>query len=179
MRGKVVSSDKLRKFVRITPACAGKRLLRSGLPGAQKDHPRVCGEKYHRLVVCPQHKGSPPRVRGKVVVVLAVPSPLGITPACAGKRRGPPRGISAKRDHPRVCGEKQGRGETLGAGVGSPPRVRGKEYPPRFSCGRSGITPACAGKSTAGTAAGARTRDHPRVCGEKTKKGPKVRHFFL
>ena len=49
---------------RITPACAGNRLLLSGCAGAKGDHPRVCGEQI--MMVSPGSKatGSPPRVRG-------------------------------------------------------------------------------------------------------------------
>ena len=45
VRGKVPPLILFVKYVRITPACAGKRILdRDFLPQAQ-DHPRVCGEK--------------------------------------------------------------------------------------------------------------------------------------
>ena len=70
----------------ITPAYAGKRtmfLINLWLLG---DHPRVCGEK----VICKAHlltvKGSPPRMRGKVVSSQVYSSRIGITPAYAGKR---------------------------------------------------------------------------------------------
>ena len=51
--------------------------------------------------------------------------------------------------------------------VGSPPRMRGKGTPVLRGFGRTGITPACAGKSPAATPAAAGHQDHPRVCGEK------------
>ena len=51
-----------------------------------KDHPRVCGEKF-------------------VVVVVSVPL-FGITPACAGKRVYGNGILLTFKDHPRVCGEK-------------------------------------------------------------------------
>ena len=40
------------------------------------------------------------------------------------------------------------------------------------------ITPAYAGKSFSVEAATSENRDHPRLCGEKTKKIPKQRYFF-
>ena len=92
-----------------------------------------------------------------------------------------------------MCGEKS----TSDSGVvlerGSPPRVRGKVGNRPLWRDKRGITPACAGKSSMevrvlGTVtritpacAGKRHRfgvhfsggqDHPRVCGEKTKKIP-------
>ena len=112
-------------------------------------------------------KGSPPRVRGKVDgdsrgVVLN-----GITPACAGKRRGRGRERERRQDHPRVCGEKPFRSNHSTTSEGSPPHVRGKGGL-RAAVGiLAGITPACAGKSFSGTLVSPVSLDHPRVCGEK------------
>ena len=66
MRGKVVSDVPEFVIVGITPACAGKRVR--GTPDSinDKDHPRVCGEKYLRRKHSTGSAGSPPRVRGKV-----------------------------------------------------------------------------------------------------------------
>ena len=50
------------------------------------DHPRVCGEKEQAHQAERKEQGSPPRMRGKELVLLAMLSPLGITPAYAGKR---------------------------------------------------------------------------------------------
>ena len=41
-----------------------------------------------------------------------------------------------------------------------------------------GITPAYAGKRLSRSAGGILPQDHPRLCGEKTKKIPKQRYFF-
>ena len=72
---------------------------------------------------------------------------LGITPACAGKSAMLDFLPLRLRDHPRVCGEKELRKVTTLMGMGSPPRVRGKEELLQFVIGHTGITPACAGKS--------------------------------
>ena len=73
----------------------------------------------------------------------------------------------AVRDHPRVCGEKQLQDDT-GTGVpGSPPRVRGKAQLQGSGLWFRGITPACAGKSSAIRLLPTVQQDHPRVCGEK------------
>ena len=86
VRGKDPPAAAMQGCPGITPACAGKRLVRltkKPLPG---DHPRVCGKKavtrYFRLDTA----GSPPRMRGKAV-------------DGAGQSEG-------GEDHPRVCGEK-------------------------------------------------------------------------
>ena len=91
----------------ITPACAGKSGPISASGRAIRDHPRVCGEKaLHDGGILPA-QGSPPRVRGKVVVSRNLCLLSGITPACAGKSELQALVLSGQRDHPRVCGEKR------------------------------------------------------------------------
>ena len=70
---------------RITPACAGKTKEVKQKVTYEKDHPRVCGEnsQCHRLHT--QGRGSPPRVRGKLMVLVEHKHGGRITPACAGK----------------------------------------------------------------------------------------------
>ena len=51
--------------VRITPACAGKRYLRSAVETIQQDHPCVCREKKCILDLFFIIMGSPLRVQGK------------------------------------------------------------------------------------------------------------------
>ena len=45
--------------------------------------------------------------------------------------------------------------------------MRGKEFLKKKCLPRSGITPAYAGKSQAGSLSHKRIEDHPRLCGEK------------
>ena len=132
-----------------------------------RDHPRVCGEKCGPLRWGPEIPGSPPRVRGKGQWMLCRHFLPGITPACAGKREPPPAFRACGRDHPRVCGEKRAARRAAAGRAGSPPRVRGKVNDIRFRKTNSGITPACAGKSTKQEKQQGKARDHPRVCGEK------------
>ena len=116
--------------------------------------------------------GSPPRMRGKVAAAVPALFLRGITPACAGKSEKQVPFLPPYQDHPRVCGEKKSRRCCTSIGLGSPPRVRGKAA---FDTGHrqvEGITPAYAGKSSPGSAAGCHARDHPRVCGEKSKPKP-------
>ena len=91
---------------RITPACAGRSTIKlQGIAMAQ-DHPRVCGEKLHRIIEAVIADGSPPRVRGEVDLLIRRGCVLGITPACAGRRQNLYLFAPLCRDHPRVCGEK-------------------------------------------------------------------------
>ena len=56
--------------------------------------------------------------------------------------------------------------------LGSPPHVRGKACATSRRACAAGITPACAGKSLSGHTSKSGMKDHPRMCGEKTKKIP-------
>ena len=147
VRGKATKHMKQAKMAGITPACAGKRQRGRALARLYRDHPRVCGEKPSLNLTNHYFKGSPPRVRGKALVLPTPGMPLGITPACAGKS-----GSLAYR--PRAF-------------MGSPPRVRGKDLRKRGPDGPCRITPACAGKRRKASLSSGRYGDHPRVCGEK------------
>ena len=89
----------------ITPACAGKTVIKICPEARGEDHPRVCGENRRDAPLKSIKSGSPPRVRGKQKGAERVKVTVRITPACAGKTR--PRGayVPGRRDHPRVCGE--------------------------------------------------------------------------
>ena len=64
------------------------------------------GEKFRAACTAPQFAGSPPHARGKEIAVPIPTVEVGITPACAGKRPSPMPPLAAKRDHPRMRGEK-------------------------------------------------------------------------
>ena len=85
MRGKVDDVRRGQTHPGITPAYAGKSVAHTCPLQAFWDHPRVCGEKveYGTLVFC--SKGSPPRMRGKVICVCGIWLKWRITPAYAGK----------------------------------------------------------------------------------------------
>ena len=147
MRGKGELPKDTKDYFGITPAYAGKRMLYARAVRRDRDHPRVCGEKYYVTVGKADHEGSPPRMRGKVRAAPLGAGDAGITPACAGKRSARSAACLAGKDHPRVCGEKLHSLSPQLCVHGSPPRVRGKGC-----CGVGipldcGITPACAGKS--------------------------------
>ena len=128
VRGKGVSLSEAVEKLRITPACAGKSwTLRSKLIQF-KDHPRVCGEKGAQRAEKGKRRGSPPRVRGKVLHLGEAWGHIGITPACAGKSHFAGNYHHGEWDHPRVCGEKPIWLPFLLVRLGSPPRVRGKGH---------------------------------------------------
>lgn len=139
------------QIVGITPAYAGKRAAANFHLGTTRDHPRVCGEKSTLAMVAVVLAGSPPRMRGKVGDFDTGVSGGGITP--------------------RVCGEKAFFSGDFDESKGSPPRMRGKEFAGVIIEPFTGITPACAGKSSVRQRVLLSLWDHPRMCGEKTGFG--------
>ena len=172
MRGKGTVLSEMITSQRITPAYAGKSDRGHGGQSRPRDHPRVCGEKITISAKSRKNSGSPPRMRGKGTDTWYHLSFLRITPAYAGKSPEHVRASRHEKDHPRVCGEKIALADLPDEFPGSPPRMRGKEFfdKSRSNCIR--ITPAYAGKSPSQAVGYAETWDHPRVCGEKTKKIP-------
>ena len=128
----------------------------------------MCGEKISMEILVPYISGSPPHVRGKDAVKRHSARGFGITPAYAGKRYRNARSGQYQRDHPRVCGEKAFMAFCRNCAVGSPPRMRGKVCFLGCISVLTGITPAYAGKSYLIGTGLSDTKDHPRVCGEKT-----------
>ena len=132
---------------RITPACAGKSRRGSSAVASSKDHPRLRGEKFGRIVILSCRRGSPPLARGKVLCMPSFVVPSGITPACAGKSGKTAAQKQVARDHPRLRGEKL------------------LLFCPSWGC--RGITPACAGKRKGSLVFLREVEDHPRLRGEK------------
>ena len=107
MRGKVRRQYEKDGAGRITPAYAGKRNCGCKFVHCGKDHPRICGEKGMVTLLLGNGLGSPPHMRGKVMVAPVFSAILGITPAYAGKSREINQQEEIDRDHPRICGEKR------------------------------------------------------------------------
>ena len=86
MRGKVIFLFLQLYEFGITPAYAGKSLRRAIQEEADRDHPRLCGEKPPKLTQQDFVKGSPPPMRGKAHKEPVFFGDSRITPAYAGKR---------------------------------------------------------------------------------------------
>ena len=87
----------------------------------------MCGEKVAMVTTAVSTPGSPPRMRGKGIVLVCVGHVHGIIPAYAGKSY---RLLKVFVSKP-----------------GSPPRMRGKDFWHYADNYATGITPAYAGKS--------------------------------
>ena len=168
MRGKVTFWKMQNVKIRITPAYAGKRVRTAARTAACWDHPRLCGEKLYSQLKLLGWNGSPPPMRGKVRSGVCTWKHGGITPAYAGKSRKLKYFSVGIWDHPRLCGEKTPFCSKSPCIAGSPPPMRGKGCYHGGLHFFAGITPAYAGKSDPQTRSSTRTRDHPRLCGEKS-----------
>ena len=85
MRGKRANPLCVPRKPGITPADAGKTLVRSVKSSSPQDHPRGCGENATKPFTVSAIAGSPPRMRGKLLRQCSYRSLSRITPADAGK----------------------------------------------------------------------------------------------
>ena len=111
--------------------------------------------------------GSSPHRRGKAYLWIIHQIFIRITPAWAGKRSVELFLSVLSLDHPRVGGEKLSVCSGICAGLGSPPRGRGKAAGVLQRNRPAGITPAWAGKRGHLRGLLFSSQDHPRVGGEK------------
>ena len=92
-------------------------------------HPRVCGEDGLGGCLCGFGGGSPPRMRGRLMISIQTGSSPGLTPAYAGKTGRTAIRSTPATAHPRVCGEDTSSAMVTGPPLGSPPRMRGRPSP--------------------------------------------------
>ena len=149
---------------------ADSRGLASGF-SCLGDHPRVCGEHEQCAPPVVVLVGSSPRMRGTLRRAFRTFRRLGIIPAYAGNTMMTPRLTTATWDHPRVCGEHDPLVPSVCDVLGSSPRMRGTLGRRVVGLCLVGIIPAYAGNTTARNASTKAKRDHPRVCGEHSRRG--------
>ena len=94
----------------------------------------------------------------------------GIIPAYAGNTAAVKLAQLDDGDHPRVCGEHTLSGIAERTGLGSSPRMRGTRVAQCDDRAGGGIIPAYAGNTSLVILVCTAPRDHPRVCGEHTKR---------
>ena len=125
-RGKLVILPFLIVSHRLIPAWAGKTILSPGLNCAHRAHPRVGGENGQGDGLSAVARGSSPRGRGKLVVVVLGVVEFRLIPAWAGKTTSSTPSRRRSRAHPRVGGENLDLVHTDLYVPGSSPRGRGK-----------------------------------------------------
>ena len=114
--------------------------------------------------------GSPPHLRGKHQRLYSHPLDARITPAPAGKTCGRHNKWWCRWDHPRTCGENSVTKSLKRNFAGSPPHLRGKLTHIFQLKMAMRITPAPAGKTSLACLKISAFKDHPRTCGENSKK---------
>ena len=90
-----------------------------------KNYPRRCGENSESVAAASSGFGSSPRVRGTLKTALRELAGVGLIPAGAGNMRSGTPVPTARRAHPRGCGEHREQAATVVDSQGSSPRVRG------------------------------------------------------
>ena len=85
MRGKPCECRLQQQNIRITPADAGKTPTDTAGSIVNRDHPRGCGENVEDGKWGRKSQGSPPRMRGKLLMSGCRLTTVRITPADAGK----------------------------------------------------------------------------------------------
>ena len=154
----------------IIPAYAGNTPRSSRATTRRGDHPRVCGEHVNWQSFAVRQWGSSPRMRGTPVTCPHEHAGSRIIPAYAGNTLGTSRPRRSTRDHPRVCGEHASGAPCAEALRGSSPRMRGTLRPQGRDAAGPGIIPAYAGNTIRALKSHLIQKDHPRVCGEHTKR---------
>ena len=130
----------------------------------------MCGEHDVRVSSSGAGQGSSPHVRGTPKRLALNRAFAGIIPACAGNTPATALSASRSRDHPRMCGEHHGSSAWPRSCPGSSPHVRGTPVGLGGQGQERGIIPACAGNTMTANSMDVTARDHPRMCGEHTKK---------
>ena len=110
-------------------------------------------------------------MRGKLQAIVNALPQIRITPAGAGKTNVCNDTRRRAQDHPRRCGENNFTFADLSPREGSPPQVRGKRGNLIIPVRRDRITPAGAGKTSVSAVRENLSEDHPRRCGENTRRG--------
>ena len=136
----------------IIPAYAGNTAGSLQTAEKRRDHPRVCGEHKTSACLCALGMGSSPRMRGTRRSRRPRRPRSGIIPAYAGNTISSKASWTARRDHPRVCGEHTRSADLDSLPEGSSPRMRGTLCEFGGDCRNRGIIPAYAGNTRKNTA---------------------------
>ncbi len=174
-RGQVKPNRRSLRRFRFTPACAGTgRASAARRPGCAV-HPRVRGDRRDECARHGEGRGSPPRARGQAQLFELLSPFARFTPACAGTGSLGFSVISMDPVHPRVRGDRRVKPNPRDDVPGSPPRARGQGGPGHLGPAVRRFTPACAGTGLPGSRARRRGSVHPRVRGDRRRRGRPLR----
>ena len=165
MRGSRINISRSDTLFGIIPAYAGLTQSNRCSKTTAWDHPRACGAHgavsgageppvgssprmrdshiTKRLVAI--LRGSSPRMRGSLLLIVFLDFFLGIIPAHAGLTRSHIDMVAPSRDHPRACGAHLVGCMACPLSMGSSPRMRGSPFGSSVGSAVGGIIPAHAG----------------------------------
>ena len=152
---------------RFIPARAGNGLLTPSRPALTAVHPRACGERASSHTHSFDPAGSSPRVRGTAQHYRARDFSTRFIPARAGNGAISATTVQAPSVHPRACGERLLRTDTLSRSRGSSPRVRGTGPNASIHIKLLRFIPAPAGNGSYRPESTFYPPVHPRACGER------------
>ena len=161
----------------IIPALAGNTVFGGFDLVGGGDHPRACGEHMTSSPSKGEHMGSSPRLRGTLLSRARRVGRKGIIPALAGNTNRACIRNAVAWDHPRACGEHWSTVVVASTIWGSSPRLRGTPIRAKPAVHPAGIIPALAGNTAFAWLPSARTRDHPRACGEHHSGAGELTHL--
>ena len=147
MRGKLDLAEVSPAVQRNIPAYAGKTEAVDSAKCGQGEHPRVCGENDQVEELLQSGQGTSPRMRGKRRHTTCDFATWRNIPAYAGKTAIVALVYAVAQEHPRVCGENQGRRAGTLEELGTSPRMRGKLELLKLHDDLSWNIPAYAGKT--------------------------------
>ena len=151
--------------MRLIPAGAGQTIPRRCSSSRLGAHPRGCGADLGHRHDCGQHRGSSPRVRGRLFLRFVRVEGCGLIPAGAGQTAWVCRRGRCRRAHPRGCGADESPDTSCRVLMGSSPRVRGRLADRVRLDQTTGLIPAGAGQTSSARSSALSTAAHPRGCG--------------
>ena len=155
--------------VRFIPACAGNAPAPRATAESPSVHPRMRGERLFGSTDSIRWFGSSPHARGTLPHHQLAQRDERFIPACAGNAGDQYHFFSTISVHPRMRGERQGRGGFQKREAGSSPHARGTLCRKAFTASMLRFIPACAGNASAASVSLATSSVHPRMRGERMR----------
>ncbi len=152
----------------IIPTRVGTSRPGSCIKVLMRDHPHACGDKYDKINVPSNFKGSSPRVWGQVHSLKFFRMLFRIIPTRVGTRSCVSASFQIFWDHPHACGDKLACASVDPVHQGSSPRVWGQASFAIYSRSAGGIIPTRVGTRERMKTTAMQRRDHPHACGDKT-----------
>ena len=166
MRGRHHAGRRTGRAPRNTPADAGTTWGTLSEGFGWLEHPRGCGDDGLAAVPVRGGEGTPPRMRGRLVIKPLPGIAQWNTPADAGTTLGVGASAPLLSEHPRGCGDDRPARCEHPCLTGTPPRMRGRLAERMRARVSTRNTPADAGTTPAPGSSPPSDPEHPRGCGD-------------